>query len=309
MSQKRLEGRYRCTEDEMYATCEIAIANLEKDLAAFAAKSTNYTVSLVTALRLLLKNAMDLPNEEQRNGTHEVLRGKLPGLLKEVKLDYRRLQSYIRDGWPGAVAKPRYEAAGLNEYKSIGKNNWEAVVGLNNAMKKFIADVNNAPSLSNPGGMTAGFDGEVQTNFDAFDEVYQQFMSSRSTSTARNAKVVANNKIYDACIRFMKFGKESVFRGDHGYMKRYTWAALKRLVTPDGRASLLVKLKRPDDTLVTDMEVRIKKEGEPLMKLNTNEKGVVKFGVEGRCKVMVGEKVVEKKVQKGRKSRLVIVVD
>jgi hypothetical protein len=187
-------------------------------------------------------------------------------------------------------------------------HNWEAVVTLNNAMKRFMADVDNAPKLLNPGGMVAGFDVQVQTNFGAFDDVYEKFMSSRETSTARNAKIMANNKIYDACMRFMKFGRESVYRRDGGNRKRYTWAVLKRLVTPDPSASLLVKLKRSDDLPVTDMEVRIKKEGEPLMKLNTNEKGVVKFTISGRCKVMVGEQVVEKVVKKGRRARLVIVV-
>jgi hypothetical protein len=113
MNKEKTKQRYKCKEDELYAVCEIAIANLEKDLADFAAKSTNYTPALVTALRLLLKNAKDLPNEEQRSARHEVLRGLLPKLVEEVKTDFRTLQSYIRDGWPGEIAKPRYEAAGL----------------------------------------------------------------------------------------------------------------------------------------------------------------------------------------------------
>jgi hypothetical protein len=309
MSKEKIKQRYKCNEDELYAICEMAIGNLEKDLAAFVARSTNYTAGLVSALRLLLQNAKALPNEEQRSTQHEVLRGLLPQLVDEVKTDFRRLQSYIRDGWPGEIAKPRYEAAGLHEYNAIAASNWEAVVTLNNSMKKFMADVDNAAKLATPGGMVAGFDAEVQTNFDAFDEVYDKFMSSRETSTARNAKVVANNKIYDACMRFMKFGRESVYRRDGGNKKRFTWAALKRLVTPDPSASLLVKLKRDDGSPVTNMEVRIKKEDEPLMKLNTNDMGVVKFGISGRCKVMVGEKVVEKRVRKGRRARLVIVVD
>jgi hypothetical protein len=303
-----VKARYKCNEDELYATCDIAITNLEKDLAAFAAKSTNYTAGKVAALRLMLKNARALPNEEQRNGEHETLRGLLPELREKVKADFRSLQSYIRDGWPGEVAKPRYEAAGLHEYNASRNSNWETVVTLNNAMKKFIADAGNAARLTNPGGMVAGFDAQVQANFDAFDDVYNRFMSSRATTAARNAKVSANNKIYNACMEFMKFGREVVYRRDGGNKKRYTWDALKRLVTPEGPASLVVKLKRTDDTLVTNMEVRIKKEGEALMKLNTNEKGVVRFGIEGRCKVMVGDVTVEKFVMKGRRARMVIVV-
>jgi hypothetical protein len=107
MSKEKIKQRYKCNEDELYAICEMAIGNLEKDLAAFVARSTNYTAGLVSALRLLLQNAKALPNEEQRSAQHEVLRGLLPQLVDEVKTDFRRLQSYIRDGWPGEIAKPR----------------------------------------------------------------------------------------------------------------------------------------------------------------------------------------------------------
>jgi hypothetical protein len=308
MNKEKVRSRYKCNEDELYAVCEIAIGNLEKDLAAFAAKSTNYTGGLIAALRLKLSDARGLPNEEQRNGKHEVLRGELPKLVQEVKRDFKSLQSYIRDGWPGEVAKPRYEAAGLNEYRSIASSNWEAVVTLNNSMKRFLADAAAATKLTNPGGMIAGFDVQVQTNFDAFDDVYQKFMSSRETTSARNAKVAANNKIYNECMRFMKFGRESVFRHDRGFKKRYTWDVLKQLVTPDRGASLAVKVKRTDGSLMTNVEVQLKKEGEPLMKLKTDDKGVAKFEVAGKCRLMIGDVVAEKNVRKGRRARMVVVI-
>lgn len=243
MSSER--PHYKCTMAELYAIMLLAIDNLNSDLTAFAAKSSNYTAALVTMLRGLRTSAMVLPDEESRNGVHQILGNKLPGLLEPIKQDYNDLKGLIRDGWPTEDPKPRYETAGLAEYNNIGTDGWEHVELLHNNMNAFITDAANAPILSSPGGMVAGFPAQVVANFTAFNAVYPLFLSTRETATAAAAKMKANNLLYDTCMNgFMKFGVESVFRNDEDGQKRYTFSVLKKLVSPPGAASLDMHLKK-----------------------------------------------------------------
>jgi hypothetical protein len=230
---------------ELYAIMLIAINNLETDLALFFAKSSNYTAALVTMLRGLRTSAMVLPDEEARNGVHQIAGNKLPGLTEPIKQDFNDLKNLIRDGWPGEDPKPRYEMAGQTAYTDIGEDGWEHVELLHNNMNAFITDAVNAPILSSPGGMVAGYPAQVIANFTAFNAVYPLFLSSRETATAAAAKIKANNLLYDTCMNgFMKFGVESVFRNDEDGQKRYTFSVLKKLVSSPGAASLDMHLKK-----------------------------------------------------------------
>jgi hypothetical protein len=219
-------------------------------------------VLFITGLETLRTTAMALPDEETRASVHETVKNLLPDLLIPVKDNFNDLKGYIRDGWPGEDPKPRYEAAGLLKYNAIGTANWESVSGLNEKMNLFIADVANNTALTT-GGMPATFAMKVTTDGTNFDTKYQLFMTSRETTTARNAKVKANNNLYSAIMEVCEDGKGMIYRTDEAGRKRYTYDVVKKLVSPPGAASLKIMAKHTDDTLVMNGDVTIKLAGQP----------------------------------------------
>lgn len=274
---EEVKAKYKCTQQELYGILELAINNMEEDLPLFTAKSDNYNPALVLAVRGVLGAAVALPNEEQRNGVHQTLKGLLPGLMEPVKQDFRDLQGYIRDGWPNENPKPRYEQAGLIDFNKIGNDNWEHVKGLNDSMRAFITDAVNGPILLLPGGMIATFVADQALHYAAFKAKYDLFLLSKETSVARAAKIKADNTAHTACMKFMTFGADSVMRNSAEGQKRYTFITLKHSISPPGSASLIVKVKNADDTLVTNGTVTIKEEGQPAKTVNINADGEAFF--------------------------------
>ncbi len=272
-----IKAKYRCTQQELYAIGKLAIDNLEADLADFFAKNGMYVAAYVTMLRNLRQAAIDLPDEEQRNGVHQVLKGLLPALVEPIKDNFNDLKSGIRKAWPTENPTPRYEQAGLVNYTNIGTDNWEHVEGLCEKMDEFVTT--NAAALITPGAgmMPAGFAAKVTSDWGAFTPVYDNFMSSRETGTATAAKLTADNAFYDAMMLFMKDGVESVYRKDAAKQDRYTFSVLKNMVSPPGSAGLDVTVINADDTVAINQEVTIKKEGAPALKVNTGANGVAPF--------------------------------
>jgi hypothetical protein len=307
-----IRAKYKCTEVELYAIAELLFNNLRADLARFVLKKAKYTTLFVDGLELLRTDAMALPDEEQRNGVHQVLKNQLPDLVNAVKDNFNDLKGYIRDAWPDEDPKPRYEAAGLVKYNAIGENNWENVAGLNEAMAQFIGD--NTATLTTPGGMPATFPTKVTDDTTAFNDVYGPFLTSRETATATAAKLAANNTLHDAMMDVCKDGVEMVFRNDAEGQKRYTFTALKTIVSPPGSASLKVIVKNGADVLQPGKTVRIKKEGSPAITAITNEEGVALFenadpGVyEGEVDTGSGTVPFTKEVNTGTDARITVVI-
>jgi hypothetical protein len=315
MSTNPIRARYRCTEDELYSIEELSANNLEARRASYFAKSTNYTAAFVLGIKALRTAAMALPNEDQRAAMHKNYGDLLPGLMEPVKADFRLLQQYIQDGWPDVNPNTRWEEAGLNKYRKIGETNWEEVVQLNNMMTAFLGEPTNVTALTTPGGMIATFVADVTTNFTAFNDVYTQFKVTRETTTSRNAKITANNTLYDAGAKYRKFGVTTVFPNDSGIMKEFTFTDLKFLVSPPGSASLKVTLKKAGTFLpLANIDVTIQAEGEAAMTGKTNAEGELPFvsinpdPYTVTIAVPGGDIVIEKDVNTGVQARLDVIV-
>ena len=257
---EEVKAAYTCTELELYAIAELGYNNLESDLAAFTAKSTKYDATFLAALRQTRTDAMALPDEEERNAEHQILRNQLVTVFWPPVLDnFNDLKGYIKDGWPTEDPEPRYEAAGGTKYAKAAEKNWEYVVGLNDSMVKFITD--NESTLDDPGGMPGTFEVKVSTDATNFAAKYDLFMSSRETSVARGEKVTANNLLHTQLMNVLEDGAERVFRNDAAKQKNYVFASLKDIVSPPGSASLRALVLREDDTPVANASVTIRLHG------------------------------------------------
>jgi hypothetical protein len=311
----KIKPVYKCSEDTLYEVTRRATANLKEDRLDFFAKSTNYTLLHVTGLEGLRTAAMGLPNEEQRNAFHEGTRKLLPGLMEPVKLNFRALQGYIRDGWPNEDVKPRYEAAGLLKYNLIRQSNWEAVVGLQTMMLAFVAVADNLTKLNAPGGMPAGFVAQLGTDYVLFETQLNLFASTVDTTTARNAKVTANNKLTTEVKKFMKFGREVVYAKNDGKKERYAWEIIVKQVD-GGMAGLHVKtMNGVLDVPEAEAECTWKPEGKEASTWLTAKTGIGKKVLEEGEGVLTvkkaGFKLVTKmlKIEAGVKKRVKVVLE
>jgi hypothetical protein len=269
-----IKPKYKCSEDALYEITRRATVNLDEDRLDFFAKSTNYTALYVSGVEGLRTTAMALPNEDQRNATHEATRNLLPGLVESIKLNYRALQGYIRDGWPTEDPNPRYEEAGLLKYNAIGKANWEAVVGLQEMMLAFVAVAANLAKITTPGGMPAGFVAQLGTDYAPFDTSFTLFTATVDTTTARNAKVTANNTLTTECKKFMKFGREVVYPKNSGKKERYTWEIIEQQVDPGFSGMHVKAMNGALDVPVPSLNLSWKPEGKPAVDWTTGENGV-----------------------------------
>jgi len=311
---QEVKSKYPCSEDELYEIAEIGIGNLEEDLGLFTNESTYYDAAYALSRRALLTAARTLPNEEQRNGVHQAIGNLLPDLADVIKKDFLRLKDYIRKGWPGENPQPRWETAGLVKYNEIGERNWEKVTALFNAMNDFVTDAANAPLLTTPGGMPAGYPASIIANHTAFRDKYVTYMSTRDTKTLTADKLKANNAVYDGLMDFFVFGVETVMRESFEGQKRYTFKVLKDFVSPPGTTGIKVTVKTVGEVLVANRDVVLKKAGSPEFTIVTNEKGIAT----GECeageyagKVVNADLTVvnfEKKIEVGVIGRVTVVV-
>jgi len=271
---EEVKRKYTCSEDALYEITRRTIASLEHDLADFFAKSTNYTLLYVNMVKGLRTTAMALPNEDQRNATHEATRNLLPGLIEPIKANYKTLQGFIRDGWPTEEPNPRYEEAGLLKYNAIRQSNWEAVVGLQQMMLDFVAVPANLAKLTSPGGMPAGFVAQLGTDYAPFDTAYTLFGNTIDTTTARNAKVTANNALTLECKKFMKFGVESVYRNNSGQQDLYTWSKIEEQVDGGMAGIHLLAMNGEADVPEAEVECTWKPDGKEAVTWLTAKTGV-----------------------------------
>jgi hypothetical protein len=272
---------YNCTEDAAYEISRRAIDNLENDLADFFLKSMNYVVAYILVLKGYRTTAMGLPNEDQRNATHEATRNLLPGLMDPIKLNFRAIQGYIRDGWPGEDPNPYYEEAGLLKYNAIGKGNWEAVIGLQGMMVAFVTKPANLAKLTTPGtgGMPAGFALQLGTDYAPFETAYNLFAATLDTTALRNAKVTATNTLVTECKKFMKFGREVVYPKS-AKKERYTWEILEKQVDPSQGGIHLTALDVVADVPLEGLECIWKPDGKEAVTFLTAKEGVVEHILE-----------------------------
>jgi len=256
---------YGGTQLEFYSIAETGWTNCKNRIAPFAAKKPKYTLLFVQGKLAALASAKLLPDEEQRNQLSETDRVQLKPLGDTCLQNQLDLRGYIRDAYPEAEWKSRYEAAGSTKYEKAAKENWEFVEGMNEEMETFIAA--NVAALTAPGGMPLTFKQKVEDDADDFTDEYLELKTSRQTGTATAAKISANNACYKDLMEMFKDGVEMVYHNNAEAQKEFTYSVIKDIVSPPGAASLSVTVQLPDDSLAGEGAVSIKKEGSPVIRL------------------------------------------
>lgn len=231
MADPRPVRKYNCTQDELYAICAIGWNSYAENQADFLALNTTYTVALGTAALAAVQAAKDLPGEQARGEAPESARIALKEAADIGLHQWRILRSHISKAFPGALFKPKVEAAGGDKYDLAMANNWESVDALLNAGLLFLTD--NTAALT-AAGMPPAFVADYTTARANFAAVYTAFKTAeQSTEEGTDEKIIANNDLYDDLLSMFDDG-QLIYEKNASKRDRFILAKVKSLVTPGG---------------------------------------------------------------------------
>lgn len=269
------ESTYDSTQQEIYSIADTIYENLTANLADMAAyKPGKYTAAFLITLKGRRTSAMALPDEDQRTSVFETLKTELVDERIKCTNNFDDLKGYIDDGFPVAVRKIKYEEAGGNFMRDALKNNWEKVVGLNQAMVDFIALY---PAELAAGFMPPPFRGTVSTDEGTFNSKYTAFKNARQTGVATGAKITANNLVDDD-LKDLQRDAQKVYRNDAEKLKLFTISVVKAIVSPPGSASLKITCKQKVTNLPKQgLLITIQSRDGVAIQLTTDATGVVVF--------------------------------
>lgn len=274
MAQKTI-AEYKCTQQELYSISDTVYKNLLFYLSLFTAYKAKYVAAFVTALRATRKAAMDLPDEDARDTVAETFRIEMLALADTCTRNFQLLKGYINDAFDEAQHGTKYDAAGGRKYSPAKNGNWEQLVGMNSAMKNFIAT--NSVVLLADGYMPATFEADVIAASDSFETTYSEFKTARQTSVDTSAKVKANNLLNKEMMEICDEGQR-LFASDAEMKKLFTFVVVKSLVSPAGSASFKLTVKRSiDNTPVVNAAVTLQLAGSVATVVNTDDTGIALF--------------------------------
>lgn len=231
----RPQHAYPCSQQELYTIVETGWGSYAQYLSRFVAHSTNYSASTGTDQLAALAAARLMPDEDSRAEVHKTLRLQMKGKADACMMKWSDMGTYIRDGFEADEYENKRVAAGYNYYEQAGHENWDAVKGLMQNGLLFLTG--NETVLTNEGGMPATFIADFVAIKDAFEQKYQAFLQAEEqTKVMTDAKIIANNGLYDALMDMFEDGKK-VSREDAAIREQFTFDRVWALVSGSGSGS------------------------------------------------------------------------
>ena len=232
---KKILPKYRSTQGELYAVCEIAWASCRAQLNPTAGVSKSfhgfkayYTDAFIDARLAELAYAENLPDEENRSDEHEAARVALAAKLIECADKWQDLKRYIIEAFAKNLQKTKLEAAGQRYYKRTTGENWEVCELLMRSAGKFIHA--NLAKLTAGDNMPGGFEFEFNTLKNEFAALFLAFKTIEETVFQETeTKIKANNICYDAVEKMMKDGQR-IFKYNTALVKSFIFLQVLKLV-------------------------------------------------------------------------------
>jgi hypothetical protein len=271
-------AEYHCTEVQLYAIAKAIFTSLGEAgiLADFHAHSPSYITSKVTSLLGSRSSAMGLPNEVQRAEAHELLLVDLKAAGKPCLQKFQTLKSYIKTAYPTTFTI-MYNSAGMAHYDKAANGNWVEMTGLNDDMNTFLANPAHVTALEALLNMPTTFPADVIGVTGTFGGLYTSFITAKSTTTAKNEKIAANNVLFHLLMGVCDDGK-IVYINDAGQIKLFTFEDVKTLLSPPGSASFKLTAKVAGLlTPIKNLPVVIQSKTAPAITVDTDVNGVALF--------------------------------
>ena len=268
---------YKCSQDVLYASCELVITSLEEELVSFTALKPKYTVAYVDALRAELLAARTIPALNQRQSEQEVARINLLAKLTLCLDKLNALRLYIRDAYPdAAIREVRLSEAGFDDYEMAANANWEKLEAIMSDAKTFIAlhEVELLAADNMPPTFKADFDTLAAT---VNPEIVAMLNMRENNKQGTSNKILANNNLYLKIIGACEDGVY-IFRNDAAKASQFVWTSVTEIITPPGAAGLRGLIK--DDVtsvFISGAVVTLKSAINPLVEATSDDFGKYLF--------------------------------
>jgi len=273
-----LKPIYNCSQDVLYAACELVITSLNEELVSFTALKPKYNAALVTSLRAELLAARNIPALSQRQSEQEIARINLLAKLTLCLDKLNALRLYIRDAYTvSAIREVRMMEAGFGDYEKAAEANWEKLEAIMNNSKVFIG-LHEAELLAGdnmPAGFKADFDALAAT---VNPEVVAMQNMRENNKQGTSEKILANNNLYTKVMAVCEDGAY-IFRNDAAKASQFVWSSVSEIITPAGAAGLRGDVK---DELTSEViigaSVNVKRVDSPMITVVTDAEGKYLFG-------------------------------
>ena len=274
---EELKPSYKCSQDVLYAACDLIIASLDDELASFTVLKPKYNGALVTALRAELLAARLIPALTQRQSEQEVARINLLGKLTLCLDKLNALRLYIRDAYPNVdIRDVRMQEAGFEDYDKAANANWEKLEAFMSNAKVFIGlhEADLLASDNMPVGFKADFDTLTAT---VNPEVLAMLNMRENNKHGTSDKILAKNGIYSKVISVCEDGTY-IFRNDAAKASQFVWATVADIITPPGAAGLRGEIRDEVTSLpIAGAIVMLKRGGFPEVTATTDADGKYEF--------------------------------
>ena len=272
-----LKPNYNCSQDVLYAACELVITSLDEELVSFTALKPKYNAGLVAALRAELMAARHIPALTQRQSEQEVARINMLSKLTLCLDKLNALRLYIRDAYSdAAIREVRTQEAGFDDYEKASKANWEKLVAFMDNASAFIA-LHEAELLAAdnmPPTFKADFDAlKITVN----PEIVAMLNLRENNKQSTSAKITANNALFVGITGVCEDGAY-IFRNDAAKASQFVWTTVTEIITPPGAAGLRGEIK--DDVtsvFISGAVVTLKGADSPVVEATSDADGKYLF--------------------------------
>ena len=273
-----LKPNYNCSQDVLYAACELVITSLNEELVSFTALKPKYNAALVTSLRAELLAARNIPALSQRQSEQEIARINLLAKLTLCLDKLNALRLYIRDAFTvSAIREVRMMEAGFGDYEKAAEANWEKLEAIMNNAKVFIG-LHEAELLAGdnmPAGFKADFDALAAT---VNPEVVAMQNMRENNKQGTSEKILANNNLYAKVMAVCEDGAY-IFRNDAAKASQFVWSSVSEIITPPGAAGLRGDVKDElTSEVIVGASVNVKRADSPMITVVTDVEGKYLFG-------------------------------
>ena len=273
-----LKPNYNCSQDVLYAACELVITSLNEELVSFTALKPKYNAALVTSLRADLLAARNIPALSQRQSEQEIARINLLAKLTLCLDKLNALRLYIRDAYTvSAIREVRMMEAGFGDYEKAAEANWEKLEAIMNNAKVFIG-LHEAELLAGdnmPAGFKADFDALAAT---VNPEVVAMQNMRENNKQGTSEKILANNNLYTKVMAVCEDGTY-IFRNDSAKASQFVWSSVSEIITPPGAAGLRGDVKDElTSEVIVGASVNVKRADSPMITVVTDVDGKYLFG-------------------------------
>ncbi|HEY6975763.1 MAG TPA: hypothetical protein VH396_05720 [Chitinophagaceae bacterium] len=238
----QIQSNYNCTQQELYEVAKVGWRNYKNNLADFTNHKGRYTAALAdTALEAILA-AQNLPDGQACGAGSETLRIQLEQAADTCLNNWQILKSYIADSFLAEDQQQMLEAAGSNYYRQASGKSWPQMQSLLGFASKFIND--NSEALSQGGNnMPATFPTKFATDKAVFQTTYTAFFASAvSGNSVTNAKITANNAVYESLIKMFADG-QLIYKNDLVKKALFIFDTLLSYISAPGQAGLRIIAK------------------------------------------------------------------